>query len=131
VFRLLYIYYTLYHTIILYYTLLFFSSFFSSSIFLIYPLLIYLPLIFPSHPLLFFSSQYPPNIHSILVGTYIYLFIFQTHLPLIHSILVGTYIYLFIFPILFSFPTILTPHKLSEGCLEWCSFISIWFWFMF
>ena len=26
---------------------------------------------------------------------------------------------------------VLTPHKLSEGCLEWCSFISIWFWFMF
>jgi hypothetical protein len=31
----------------------------------------------------------------------------------------------------------LTPHKLSEGCLEWCSFISIWFclelvfWFWF
>jgi hypothetical protein len=48
----------------------------------------------------------------------------------IHSILVGTYIYLFIFflsliPIFPIFKNNLTPHKLSEGCLEWCSFISI------
>jgi hypothetical protein len=24
---------------------------------------------------------------------------------------------------------VLTPHKLSEGCLEWCSFICVVFWF--
>jgi hypothetical protein len=23
---------------------------------------------------------------------------------------------------------VLTPHKLSEGCLEWCSFICVVFW---
>ena len=44
------------------------------------------------------------------------------NLTIIHSILVGTYIYLFIFQ---SISNNLTPHKLSEGCLEWCSFISM------
>ena len=83
-----------------------------------------------SSPLLLLLFQYPiPTylIHSILVGTNIYLFIFHSnililssyHIPLLiylpsfpntHSILVGTYIYLFIFHsnilILSSFPII-------------------------
>jgi hypothetical protein len=95
------IYYTillLYYYYILYYTLLFFCSLPNTL-----PLLIYS--IFYSHPLLFPS---PPSI-----------------LPNIHSILVGTYIYLFI--LFCSLPKYLTPHKLSEGCLEWCSFICVVF----
>jgi hypothetical protein len=53
--------------LILYYTFLFLS--WSSDLFFPSPLPIYSPL--PSSPILFFL----PNIHSILVGTYIYLFI--------------------------------------------------------
>jgi hypothetical protein len=42
------------------------------------------------------------------------------------SVLTYTYLYSSIILI----PNNSTPHKLSEGCLEWCSFISIWFWWM-
>ena len=80
---LLYIYYYIIsYTIIIYYTYYYYY------ILYIYYLILYssLPLIF-FQSLLFFlfcsllflsssSSSYPPNIHSILVGSYIYLFIF-------------------------------------------------------
>jgi hypothetical protein len=58
-------------------------------------------------------------------GIHIYLDWEGIHIYLIHSILVGTYIYLFI--LFLSFFKYLTPHKLSEGCLEWCSFICVVF----
>ena len=86
---LLYIhYYTIIYYYIIYYTLLFFFlSFF--------------------HPFLLFS---PSPI------------IYLSPLPflLIPRILVGTYIYLFIF--IPSQSNNLTPHKLSEVNVEWCSF---------
>jgi hypothetical protein len=88
---LLYIYYY-----ILYYTLLFF----------------FLPI---SHPLFFLSFSSPTQSFSSSLSSV---------LSLIHSILVGTYIYLFIFQ---PQSNNLTPHKLSEGCLEWCSFICVVF----
>jgi hypothetical protein len=58
-----------------------------------YYIILYYTLLFPSLPNILISSSpspspflpsfypplLPPNIHSILVGTYIYLFIFQTH----------------------------------------------------
>jgi hypothetical protein len=39
------------------------------------------------------------------------------------SVLTYTYLYSFILQ------NNLTPHKLSEGCLEWCSFICVVFMF--
>jgi hypothetical protein len=112
------IYYT--YTIIILYII---------TYYIIHILLLYTILLSPSsHPILFlFSSSLLLFYHPIPS--------FPSH-PLIHSILVGTYIYLFIFLSFLTqsfppFPKYLTPHKLSEGCLEWCSFISIWFWFMF
>jgi hypothetical protein len=67
---------------------------------------------FPSHNLLFLLSNIPPISFilylSILIYAYLYLiriFIFPFHLPLNN----------------------LTPHILSEGCLEWCSFICVVF----
>jgi hypothetical protein len=97
-----YYYYILYYTIIyilyliLYYTILFssvlhLSSFSFSSYSSI--LLSHSPLLlFPSSLPIFYSSSSLPNhpniplIHSILVGTYIYLFIFQTHLSSSHPV---------------------------------------------
>jgi hypothetical protein len=85
----------LYYTYIIYYIILSYSSDLSSVLF--------------SSSIQFSSSSDPSLIHSILVGTYIYLFISLHSHPiylssvliysyfLIHSILVGTYIYLFIF----------------------------------
>jgi hypothetical protein len=200
---LLYIYYYYTYTIIIYYTLLILSSPHLSSILLFPPppllsssssvllisfhsilvgTYIYLFILSSVHssPLPFLSHHPPPNlsislsllsqpsiflfyflIHSILVGTYIYLFIFQTHLPLqsissssipllpifpsllynpsqysflshpnIHSILVGTWIHIFIF---FHLPPkYLTPHVLSEWMVEVCGaylcgvYVSCW-----
>jgi len=115
------IYYTIYYTILLY--LILYSP--SPS-----PLLIYSsnPLPFPissSLPLLFYSSySHPLPNHSILVGTYMRLFIYSSDLSSFPFHL-SQYPHLFLlFPI---FKNNSTPHKLSEGCLEWCSFISMWF----
>ena len=64
-------------------------------------------------------------IHSILVDTYIYLFIFN---PLLipppfssppHSFYTCRYLYTIL--LIFLPSQQLTPHVLSEGCLEWCS----------
>jgi hypothetical protein len=65
---------------------------------------------------------------------YLSLFFYSSPLPnhtfiLYLSVLTYTYLYS-IFLILSHLPNNLTPHKLSEGCLEWCSFISIWFLWM-
>jgi hypothetical protein len=74
-------------------------------------ILIYIILFLISSSSLSPLSSHSSYIHSILVGTYIYLFIFYP--LLIHSILVGTYIYLFIFNQNNS-----TPHVLSEWMVE-------------
>jgi hypothetical protein len=75
--HILYYYYTYYYTILFlfFYPLLFLPiySFLLSFIYTLLP--IYSP---PLLPLLLSSSSLLPLIHSILVGTYIYLFIFQT-----------------------------------------------------
>jgi hypothetical protein len=108
-----YYYYILYTIIISYTSLLLIpspliSSFFS-SLPIPFPYIFYLlsfPILFSSLPFHFCSSILLILIQSILVGTYIYLFIFFQYIfsssssslipPLIHSILVDTYIYLLI-----------------------------------
>ena len=100
-----------------------------------------------SHTILLFSLTILIN-HYIRVDTYIRLFILyysillssplsSTPLPPhpisssflylspIHSIRVGTYIYLFIFRG-DSWDGNSTPHKLTDGNVEWCSLISMW-----
>ena len=123
-----YYYIILYITIIHYYyiisyTILFlpFCSLPSSSFF---PSLLFSSslLLFPSpfqsfFPIFLLPSVLHPtsNIHSILVGTWIRLFIFSLILLFL------------ILPSLLSQSNNSTPHKLSEGCLEWCSFICVVF----
>ena len=123
-------YYTYTIILLLYYTYII------SYTYIIYYLILY------SSPLLFYSSSIlPPISSSVYILYYILsspflpippLFILYSppSLPLIyplsiHSILVGTYIRLFMFHSISS--KYLTPHKLSEGCLEWCSFICVVF----
>jgi hypothetical protein len=110
------LYYTILYYTILYYTLLFFclySSllillFSSSSVYIIRSLSYLLP---------FFSSSV---LYSLPLLFYTPLFLLPN--PLIHSILVGTWIHIFIFQTLLPFPNhLLTPHVLSEWMVEvWC-----------
>jgi hypothetical protein len=100
-------YYYIIHYYILYYTytiiLLLYTILFSSS----------------SH----LSSSFPFFSSSVLSSPIFILYL---------SVLTYTYLYSSLLP---NPPnpntTILTPHKLSEGCLEWWMVISIGFWFMF
>jgi hypothetical protein len=118
---LIYTYTIIYYT----YTILQFSSLllFSSS-----------PL--SSHLSSSFPTILPSYIHSILVGTYIYLFIFFHPHLLISPLLPNHWIPIFILylsVLTYGYlyysdplpPNNSTPHKLSEGCLEWWMVISI------
>ena len=96
------------------------SSLIPSSLLFLSPFPIYLPSFqyspssssLPSSPIPFpytlplsFPIFFPHShlIQSIRVGVYCWILISQTHLPIKNS----------------------TPHKLSEGNVEWCSFISV------
>jgi hypothetical protein len=95
-----------------------FSSFPSSSFILYLSVLTYTYLYYPIFPPPF------PNKLSINIKRNTHLSLSQrsTHLSIIHSILVGTYIYLFIsHPILYNIlpsSSNLTPHVLSEWMVE-------------
>jgi hypothetical protein len=144
------IYYILLHIIyytyiILLYTLLFFCSIFSSSSvlssssvyiirFLSYLLFILLePYLILYTPLLILSHLLSPLI-PISHPSFLSITSSLSHLPLQspssqYSFYTCRYLHILIY--ILPNPKYLTPHKLSEGCLEWCSFISIWFCLMF
>jgi hypothetical protein len=117
----------LYYYIIIYYILYYYILYYT-HLFCSYLLLSSLPS--SSSSLL----PYIPLIHSIswLKGI-IHLSIFRLRIHIFYQFIlylsVLTYTYLYSFPIYLPSHTLppkyLTPHKLSEGCLEWCSFISI------
>jgi hypothetical protein len=96
----------IYYIIIYYYIILLLYTYLYSSSVLFFP----------------YSSLIPFLLNLLfLLSSILYSIFFPF---LIHSILVDTYIYLTIF--LLPTPN-LTPHKISEGCLEWCSFICVVF----
>ena len=71
----------------------------------------YIPFLYPSSPPTFLRSTPPSPLHSLLP--------LSSSVPNIHSILVGTSIYLFISLMLWF--SVLTPHVLSEWMVEvWC-----------
>ena len=128
------IYYTLLSSVLLPFqspfpSLLFssFSSHLSSS-----PLLIYLLILSSSSPFLPFSSLFSPNLLFLSYNPSLLLFSPSSSLPFISqsfkvyvSGLPSPYLYSI------SFQDNSTPHVLSDGNVEWCSFISIGFWFAF
>ena len=129
-------YYILYYIIhiLLYYILL--SYILYSSVLSSLPLFYSFPSFssqYSPHPLihlLFYSSLYNPLLLIYLLFFPIYLLYSSTSphpiLSFQYSFYTCRYLHTVIYII--SLKNNLTPHKLSEGCLEWCSFISIWFW---
>ena len=114
-------YIILHYYIIIYYILSYTILFFSSDLFLQCSSSSH-PLLSSPHPNIPFSSSLFPLILSLLP-------IFSSSfLPLLfhpnHSKYTCRYLHILIYITItsFQYPTILTPHVLSEGNVEWCSF---------
>ena len=98
---------------------------------ILYIILLYYILLLLSYTILYYiylySSPIPLFLYTLLIYHLFLLFLFFSSIPSPSSSLYSFYTCRYLDTHIYILPKYLTPHVLSEGCLEWCSFICVVF----